>query len=160
MSHPFENGGFTLQRGAQQRLELIDAQGRRHVGVEPVRCFPISHPEQWIAICDDQGHELACVRELRLLPPEVQQILEEELAASEFVPIVERIVHVEEDSDCCRWEIETDRGPIRFKSGDENPVSRLDPQRAVIVDTSGIRYLIPSVDKLDKSSRRMLEQYW
>ena len=146
--------GFALQYDSQRRLVLIDSQGQRHVDVEPVRCFPISYPDQWISICDAQGHELARVKELDSLAGDVRRTLEEELAGHEFVPIVTRIVEVRADSESCRWKIETDRGPISFLTNDDNAVRRLDRQRAMIIASSGIRYLIPVVDQLDKPSLR------
>jgi len=150
---------FNLYRDAQRRLVLVDSQGREHVGVEPVRCFPVSHPGQWISICDAEGHELTCVPQVGTLPSEVRRLLEEELAGHEFVPIVTRIAEVVEDSDGWRWEIETDRGPIRIQTSDETAVRRLDERRAMILDMGGIRYLIPDIAALDRSSRRRLEQY-
>jgi len=150
---------FRLLRDAQRRLVLVDADGRQHADVEPVRCFPISFPEQWISICDAQGKELVSVRHLAALEPDVRQILEEELGQHEFVPIVQKIVEMDADSDCCRWCLETDRGLVRFQTVDENAVRRLDAQRAMIVDAAGIRYLIPSLAQLDRDSRRIIEQY-
>ena len=106
-----------------------------------------------------EGHELAYVHQPDALPPEVRRTLEEELAVHEFVPTVTRILEVVEDSDSCRWQLETDRGPIRILTSDENAVRRLGPRRVIILDTTGIRYLIPDMDALDKASLLMLDQY-
>jgi hypothetical protein len=159
-SSPSQESGFVLEYDSQRRLVLIDNQGQRHVDVEPVRCFPISHPSQWISICDVQGRELACVNELDSLPGDVRRILEDELAIHEFVPIVVRILDVQADSESSRWKVETDRGPISFSTNDDSAVRQLDQGRAMIVDSSGIRYLIPVVDALDAPSRAILDQYW
>ena len=43
---------YQLQRDASGRLVLIDAAGERHEGVVPVRAFPISAPEDGIALVD------------------------------------------------------------------------------------------------------------
>src|SRR5690348_10235591 len=85
---------FGLIRDPWGRLVLIDTEGRRHVGVEPMRGFPITDPERWISICDAEGRELVCVEALASLPAGVRQILEEELGQREFVPVVHRIVSV------------------------------------------------------------------
>lgn len=151
--------GLRLYRDERHRLVLLDAQGQRHVDVEPVRCFPVSHPDQWIAICDEQGHELACLQHLTRLDPQLRQTLEEELAGHEFVPIVQRVVQVREESDCCYWELETDRGLVSFQTNDENVVRRLNGRRAMLLDKNGIRYLIPDTSALDRASRQLLEQY-
>src|SRR3954466_9786302 len=80
--------GFGLTHDAWGRLVLIDAEGRRHVGVEPVRSFPISDPGCWISLCDGQGRELVCVESLADLAPAVRRTLEDELALREFVPVI------------------------------------------------------------------------
>ena len=41
---------WRLHRDLRRRLVLVDAAGKEHVGVEPLRCFPISRAEQWISI--------------------------------------------------------------------------------------------------------------
>jgi len=93
---------FTLHRDARERLVLVEADGRQHAGVEPVRSFPISGAGEWSAICEAQGHERAC---------------------------------------------------------GEDAVRRLDARRVIIVDSGGIRYLIPDAAALDSASRRLLDRY-
>ncbi|MBV8074963.1 MAG: DUF1854 domain-containing protein, partial [Planctomycetaceae bacterium] len=56
--------GFGLSHDAWGRLILIDDEGRRFVGVEPVRAFPISEPGSWISICDAEGREILSVESL------------------------------------------------------------------------------------------------
>src|SRR5438876_491120 len=98
---------FGLTHDAWGRLVLIDAEGERHVGVEPVRAFPISDPTRWISICDADGAELVCVADLAGLAPSMRQALEEELARREFVPVIRRIVRVSADAAPSDWDVET-----------------------------------------------------
>jgi hypothetical protein len=151
---------FTLQRDAWGRLVLTMADGRRIVGVEVARAFPISAPAQYVSIADPDGHELMCIENPDSLPAPVLQALNEELAQREFVPIVLRIKQVFADSDPSEWQIVTDRGPTDFLMEDsDNDVRRLGPSRILLVDTHGIRYLIPDTRQLDSSSRRILDRY-
>ncbi|MGD0382642.1 MAG: DUF1854 domain-containing protein, partial [Thermoguttaceae bacterium] len=62
--------GFQLHRDAFDRLVLTDADGRILVGVEPVRAFPISSPQEWLSIVDAEGREVLCIREFGDLPSE------------------------------------------------------------------------------------------
>jgi hypothetical protein len=151
---------FTLEHDAWGRLVLGCSDGRRYVGVEPARAFPISGPEGFVSICDAEGHELTCIEDLGSLRPEVREILEGELARREFVPTVRRIHRVVADHDPSEWQIETDRGPTTFLMEDsDNDVRRLGVYRILLVDTHGIRYLIPDTRELDAASRRILERY-
>ncbi len=152
--------GFQLQRDAFDRLVLTDADGRKLVGVEPVRAFPISSPEEWLSIIDAEGSEVLCIREIDKLPSEVRKILEEELSRREFVPIIQRIASVTADVDPSEWHVETNRGETTFLLDSEDDVRRLGAYKALFIDTHGIRYLIPDTRALDYASRRILDRYF
>ena len=152
--------GFQLHRDAFERLILTDADGRKLVGVEPVRAFPISSPQEWLSIIDSEGHEVLCIREFDKLPPETQEILAEEFAKREFVPIIQLITSVSADVDPSEWHVETDHGPTSFLLDSEDDVRRLGPYKALFIDTHGIRYLIPDTRTLDYASRRILDRYF
>jgi hypothetical protein len=152
--------GFQLHRDTFGRLVLDDADGRRLVGVEPVRSFPISCAQQWLSIINAEGHEVLWIREPDKLPPVVREILEEELARREFVPIIERIVHMSANVDPSEWEVVTNRGPTSFLLDSEDDLRRLGPYKALFIDTQGIRYLIPDIRALDTASRRILNRYF
>jgi hypothetical protein len=57
----------TLERDSLGRLVLIDASGNYHVGVYPVRAFPITAPGAGISIMDQSGKELCWFDNLGLL---------------------------------------------------------------------------------------------
>ena len=151
---------FTLARDAWGQLALVLADGRRLGGVEVARAFPISAPGEFICIYDAEGHEALCIEDPSTVPPAVLATLEEELARREFVPIVLRIEAVSADHDPAQWRVVTDRGPTAFLIEDaDNDVRRLGPYSILLVDTHGIRYLIPDVRRLEGASRRILERY-
>jgi len=149
---------FTLHHDAWGRLVLSDAAGGQHVGVEPVRSFPISEPGRGISVCDAEGRELVWIERLDDLPGPVRLLLEEHLARREFLPVLRRIVKIT-TMEPSQWDVETDRGRTTFLLNNEDDVRRLDEHRALIIDAHGIRYLIPDTRVLDAASRRMLERY-
>jgi Domain of unknown function (DUF1854) len=151
--------GFQLHHDALGRLVLTDSDGQEHIDVEPARGFPISDPENRISIRDARGHEIRWVESLADLAPDVRSVLETDLRRREFMPIVKRIVHMTAFTEPSEWDVETDRGRTQFLLGDEDDIHRLDGHRAVIVDTHGIRFLIPDTRTLDAHSRRILERY-
>jgi hypothetical protein len=150
---------FGLVHDAWGRLVLIDAQGRRFIGVEPVRAFPITHPADWISICDAEGREIVAVASLDELAPAVRRTVEDELALREFIPIVLRIVRVSTDSFPSDWDVITDRGPSRFTVENEEDLRRLGPSRVMITDARRLRYQVVDVGVLDAYSRRLLERF-
>ena len=151
--------GISLAYDSFGRLVLSDANGRRHVGVEPIRSFPLSDPHRWISICDAEGVEVLWIDDLAGIPAAARKLLETELARREFMPIVERIVHVSSNTEPSRWEIETDRGATQFLLKSEDDVRHVGPRGAILVDSAGMRYLVPDTRRLDAASRRVLERY-
>jgi hypothetical protein len=151
---------FSLDRNVWGQLVLTDAAGGRLEGVEVARAFPISVPGEFISICDAEGHEVLCIDDLGALPAETRAAVDRELARREFVPVVVRIEEVFAQTDPSEWRIVTDRGPTTFLMEDSDmDVRRLGAERFLLVDTHGIRYLIPDVRRLDGHSRRILDRY-
>jgi hypothetical protein len=148
-----------LSLDEQGRLVLATPDGSRHVGVEPVRAFPLSEPGRWVSICDPEGRELLCLESLDALPEGSRKLLEEELSLREFVPVIQRIVGVTGDSTPSDWDVETDRGPTRFTLDSEDDVRALGPYRVLISDSRKLRFHIPDTRALDASSRRILDRY-
>ncbi|MFO0824323.1 MAG: DUF1854 domain-containing protein [Gemmataceae bacterium] len=150
---------FRLDLDGWGQLVLTDADGRSHVGVEPVRCFPLSDPSRGIVVCDQTGHELVWIPDLAELPTELRGCLEDALASREFMPVLVRILAVSAGTEPSEWDVETDRGRTRFRLSSEDDVRRLSADRAMITDASGVRYLVPNLRKLDDSTARVLERY-
>ncbi len=141
------------------RLILTDASGQEFVGVEPVRAFPLTDPDGWIAFVDGEGHEVLCIESLDLLPTTVRSMLEAELAAREFVPIVTRVLRSTGDIFPGHWDVETDRGPTRLNIDSEDDIRRIGSHRMLITDARKMRYHVPDTRTLDAYSRRVLERY-
>jgi hypothetical protein len=150
---------FSLDHDAFGRLVLTDADGTRHVGVEPVRAFPMTDPQHGLSLVSAEGRELVWIEDLTQLSQQIRSVLDEELAAREFAPQIRRILDISLEVDPCEWEVETDRGTTKFVLKSEEDVRRLDAKRALVIDAHGIRYLIPDVQSLDRQSRRILERY-
>lgn len=150
---------FGLSIDAWGKLVLSVADGRRYVGVEPVRAFPLTDAGHWIALVDEKGREVVMVEGLTRLDPEVRGLLERELAHREFVPVVRKIIRIVGDSTPCEWEAETDRGTTKFTLESIDQVRRLSPSQLLITDARGLRYQIPDPAALDPASRRLLGRF-
>ena len=150
---------FGLVRDQWGQLIFISAAGEKHPNVAPVALFPLTQPDSWISIRLADGTELACVEDPQTLPPEVWQLLKEDLSRREFVPIIRRIVRVSGNSEPCEWQVETDRGPTRFVLKSEDDVRRIGEHEILILDAHGTRYHIPDLSAVDVKSRRIVEWY-
>ena len=150
---------FRLERNSLKRLVLIDEDGFRFEDVEPIRAFPLSDPKHAISICDERGREVVYVESLDDLDAQTRAVVEEELAKREFVPVIQRILNMPGESEPSTWQVETDRGVTTFEVESEDFIHRRDPHQMSIVDTKGIRYLVPDTRKLDAHSRRVLDRF-
>jgi hypothetical protein len=150
---------FRLEHDPFGRLVLVDAAGARHVGVDPVRAFPITAPREHVTVLDADGRELLTIPDLDALPAELRAVLEAELARRHFLPVIRRVVRISGAVEPVECEAETDRGPVTFRIKGEEDVKRMTGGRVLVTDENGVRYLIPSVDALDPASRRMLDRY-
>jgi len=149
--------GWRIERHDHGRLDLVDARGIRHHDVDVLRAFPVTAPAGPVAIIAADGGELAWIESLAHQPAGLRTLLERELAEREFLPVIERIESVSE-GEPAEWAVVTDRGPHRFKVDHVDDVVRQADGLAFITDAHGIRYLIPNVDDLDGTSRRLLEK--
>ena len=150
---------FSLELDSWGRLILTDETGTRFTGVEPVRAFPLTDPQRWIALVDAEGRERVMIEEPDQLPLELRKILTDEMSKREFLPVITKIEKVEGDPPICYLSVITDRGPVRFSVEGEELVRRVGINRIVIVDQRGQRYLIPDIYKLDPASLKLLNLF-
>ena len=147
-----------LQPDPWGELHMECDDGQTYSGVVPVRAFPVSDPDHWISICDSHGQEILRIDDIRDVPPDVRRTMEAELSRREFAPVIRKILAATQHEPS-QWVVETDRGRTTFQLNSEDDVRRIERERVSIVDTHGIRYLIPSVRGLDAASRRILEHF-
>ena len=150
---------FQLHRDTFGRLTLIDSEGTAHAGVTTVRAFPISSPEDGIAIVDPYGHELAWIERVDDLPAELRALVEGELASREFMPIISRIVDVSGHATPSTWKVVTNHGDTQFVLKGEEDIRRLGIQGLLIADSHGIHFLIRDRYALDAHSRKILDRF-
>ena len=104
---------FLLSRNQAGRLLLTLKDGRVYEGVVPVRAFPLQAPEQFVAFMSLEGKEVAWVDELSALPQDTRDLITQEIASREMMPVIERIVSVSTLSTPSTWDVVTDRGATK-----------------------------------------------
>ncbi len=150
---------FTLSRNAFGRLVFTSAEGETHVGVVPVRAFPIEAPDEGLSVVSPDGHELAWIEGLSALPEAMRALLDAELASRDFAPRIARINEVSTFSTPSHWSVDTDRGPTQFVLKTEDDIRRLGHGRLLITAGHGVSFVVPDMLALDKQSRRLLERF-
>jgi hypothetical protein len=138
------------------RLVIVAENGARHVGVVPVRAFPLSAPEEFIGLLDGRGREIACIATMGELDDASRSALETTLKGHEFMPIVHEVLDASPGAPPTTFRARTDRGEITFVVTSEEHIRNLDRDSLLITDSLGIRYRVPDARKLSRQSRKLL----
>lgn len=149
---------FELSRDPLGRL-IFEGDGETHVGVVPVRAFPIGQPDRGISLVSPDGHELAWIDRLTDLPEPQRTLVQEELAGREFMPEIRKLVKVSTFATPSTWTVETDRGTVDFILKGEEDIRRINGPILLVSDSNGIHYLIRDVLALDRHSRKLLDRF-
>lgn len=150
---------FTLSRDSYGRLVLKGKNDEVHIGIVPVRAFPIAAPDEGIALINTEGHEVGWADRLADLPPAFAQLIEEELASREFVPEIEKIIEVSSFACPSTWQVVTNRGAATLLLKGEEDIRRLSQTQMMVSDTHGIQFLIRDTGTLDRHSRKLLDRF-
>ncbi len=150
---------FELQRNAFGRLVLTGVDGVTHVGVVPVRAFPIAAPDEGLSLLSAEGHELAWIDRLGELSPRQRVLVDEELASREFMPQIRRLRGVSTFSTPSTWSVDTDLGATRFVLKGEEDIRRIGRTTLLIADSQGLQFMVRDLSALDRHSRRLLERF-
>jgi hypothetical protein len=152
--------GWRLERTPFGQLVFHAVDGSVHMGVVPVRAFPIQSPEVGIAIVSQDGKEVAWIEKLAELPQPEQDLVREELGGREFMPVIERIVSVTSFSTPCTWSVQTDRGATEFVLRGDEDIRRLGSEGTLLIaDSHSIQYLVRDQYALDAASKRILDRF-
>lgn len=153
------DAGFALSRDQYGRLVYRSDDGIEHVGVVPVRAFPITAPDEGVSLVRGDGRELAWIADLADLPRPLRELLEGELASRDFVPEILRLRAVSGFVTPCTWYVATDRGDTQFVLRGEEAIRHLSRGTLLIGDQQGVHYLVRDVDALDPASRKILDRF-
>jgi len=149
----------SLTRDALGHLVFTDEAGTSYVDVHAVRAFPIAAPNAGISLMDQAGKELCWFTSVAAIPEHDRALIVEELAAREFMPVIERILRVSSYATPSIWQIQTDRGETRLRLNGEENIRRVAGNTLLISDANGVQYLVRDLTKLDKQSRRLLDRF-
>jgi len=151
---------IALQRDPFGRLVLRASSGELHIGVVPVRAFPIQSPEESISIVNRDGEEVGWINVLEELSDPARTLLREELQTREFMPVIRSIRSVSGFSTPCNWTVETDRGDTKFVLRGDEDIRRIGTSGALLIaDSHGIQYLVRDQYALDMQSKRILDRF-
>jgi len=144
-------------RDSHKRV-LLKVGEEEKVVYRVMRSFPLTGPEKYLSLADEEGKELGMIRQLKDLDPSSRKILEEELERAYFVPIIKRILAVKElYGGVTDIAVETDRGYREFELRSKETIRFVGLSRIMITDVDGNRYEIRDMGAMDARSKSLIE---
>lgn len=147
-----------ITRNSFGQLVLTDTGGKAHL-ITPVRAFPLAAPTENIGLINTDGEEVAWIERLTDLPEANRQLIADEMASREFMPVIRRIHRVSSFATPSTWDLETDRGDTSMVLKGEEDIRRLASPALMITDSRGITFLIRDRYALDGHSKRLLDRF-
>ena len=148
-----------IERDAFGRLVLTDVDGERHVGIVPVRAFPLTAPDHGISLVGSDGREQVWIDNIDDLPADARALLQQDLAARDFAPTLLKLHRVSSFGVPSTWHIATDRGETSFVLKAEEDIRRLEGGALLIGSAQGVQFRIADVKALDRASKKLLERF-
>jgi hypothetical protein len=148
----------TLTRNSAGRLEL-SLYGEVFRNVTPVRAFPVTAPNEGVALMSKDGKELLWIARIADCEPEFAALVSEELAQRDFMPVISEITSVSSFITPCTWTVATDRGVTQFILRGEEGIRKLGAGALLITDSYGLQYLVQDYRKFDRAGRKILDRF-
>lgn len=136
---------------------VLEYEGERFEDVTPLKAFPLSAPENYIALIDSEDNEIGIIEDLNSLPEESRRVLREELEERYMVPKILKVLEVEEVFGMPVWRVVTDKGERTIELMSRSDAKLLPSGKVIIRDIDGNRYEIPNYWDLDPRSRSLLD---
>ena len=154
-----ENATFSRTEGGFVALKFGEKEYKR-VGV--YLTFPLTNPDEFISIreADEKAKEIGIVEDIKKLPKDQQEMLQEQIRLRYFMPVIRKVLEVKEEYGYAYWHVETSFGVCRFTthmSGDV--VIHLTDSRLLVKDIDGNRYEIPDIYALSVQERKKLDLF-
>jgi len=134
----------------------VEADGKIYRGLRIFKPFPITRPE-FIMLLDPEGSPALTIKDVSKLPKGERERLEEVINRVYFIPKILSIRSLNTSGDEFVWRVLTDRGEVEIRTRGRHSLMKVG-RRVIIIDTSDMVYEIEDIDKLDKKSRKLIEE--
>jgi hypothetical protein len=140
---------------ARIRVQLRDEVS--YIDVRVASALPLSNPDAYLGIRDEQDKDIGLIREWKRLAPESLKIVKEALDRAYFLPKVLKINKVKDTFGVVIWDVETDYGPRRYavRNMRDNSVT-LSAERVLMTDVEGNRFEFPNIHSYSNEALEVL----
>ncbi len=157
MSRIYLSSSDKIETYENHLVKLTLQDGTELCALEPRRLFPVTNPDAYITLLDEDGKECAVIRSLSDIEAPSAAVVKKSLDDYYLVPRILRIISKAEKYGTLHWTVETDRGLCAFDI--RNRFHDISVSRSGFVrvrDANDNRYIIEDCNKLDKHSYALL----
>ncbi len=153
-----ENAVFEKTEGGFLSMKFDDKDYDR---ILAYRAFPFTEPDKFISIRDSEAgnDEIGLISDLSDWPANLKDLIEEQLQLRYFVPEILRINNIKEEFGYAYWEVQTDKGDLKFTTSISNPIVRATPTRLFVNDLDKNRYEIKDLYGLSRKEKKMIDLF-
>lgn len=155
-----ENCKF-VKNGDFLGVELINGEETvKHERVSLHRMFPFNIPFKYISVLNTDSEEIGMIVDLSIFDNETETLLKNELERKYYVCPLTELISIKDRFGFSYWKAKGIDSDISFTIKDVHSSVRLDGLGNIMIsDIDGNRYTLPSVDKLDSKSKKLIELY-
>ena len=150
---------FDFERDAFGHWVLVLPDGTRQSPITALRAYPVSAPDEGVALMDADGHEIFWIDALAQLAPALRSQVIQALNEREFLPEILQLTDVSSFATPSTWSVLTDRGSTQFLLKGEEDIRRLTGTVLLINDANGVQFMIRDLAAMDKHSRKLLDRF-
>lgn len=124
------------------------------------RMFPFNIPFKYISVLNTDSEEIGIISDLSDFDSNTEILLKNELERKYYVCELSALISVKDRFGFSYWKAKGADGDISFTIKDVHSSIRLDGLGNIMIsDIDGNRYSLPSTDKLDSKSKKLIELY-
>ncbi len=155
------NTHFDTKNGFLSMTAAINGEEKEYDRVFPHRAFPFELLWQYISILDNDSSEIGVIFDIQELDEKDRELVKNELERKYYEPRIKRIESVKERYGFSYWGVVTEDGrSVRFTMQDTfKNIIRAGEDKAILLDVDGNRFVIESVEALDRKSYKKIELY-
>lgn len=143
----------------KQNRQLYLQKGEDEHEIQVKKCFPWTHPLEYLSLRDVEDTEVYLVENLTQLDPESRKNLAKYLDKSDYIHEIVKVVDVIEDVELRNYKIATKGGERSIQTRLDDWPSLQDDGGVIIQDLNGDLFRITSPEVLDEKSRELLSTY-
>ncbi|REK76932.1 DUF1854 domain-containing protein [Paenibacillus paeoniae] len=150
-----DNAAFHKTEGQMLAVTIME---ETHSAVYVHSSFPHTNKHMFLSVRTLENREIGMIRSLDDFSEDTQQLLKEQLHIRYFTPEIRKVISVKEEFGYSYWEAETSAGLCRFTvRGGGSHAKLVTPDRLLVTDVDGNRFVIQDISKLTDKEFRMVE---